>query len=182
LILADESGPFKNGRESVTDALTRLPSDAGRLRLRSVSTAEVPFVVCNELPLTEQGRFAEMMFEELLWRVFPLLQRTARELIREDPSLSDEQFDKELHERVKQHMDVYNREISELERAKLKEARDRKPDPETVRRNVEICNLRKQDPAKWSLGQLAKKYEMTKQSIKKIIEEESKWRRLEVKG
>jgi hypothetical protein len=150
--------------------------------LGSISTAEVPFVLCNELPLPEKGRFAEMMFEELLWRVFPLLQQTARELIRENPNLSDEQFDKELQERVKQHMDVYNQSISELEKAKLKEARDRKSDPETVRRNVEICNLRKQDPKKWSLGRLAKKYEMAKQSIRKILEEETKWRRLEAKG
>jgi hypothetical protein len=170
--------------KAIYDLYCLLPNDGKAAFIKllaSVSTAEVPFVIANELPLTEKGRFAEMMFEELLWRVFPLLQQTARKLIREEPNLSDEQFDKELHERVKQNMDIYNRDISELERARLKESRDRKSDPETVRRNVEICNLRMQDPKKWSLGRLAKQYEMTKQSIKKIIEDENKWRRLEGK-
>src|SRR5437867_478603 len=36
--------------------------------LAGISTAEVPFLIANELPLTELGRFSEMMFEELLWR------------------------------------------------------------------------------------------------------------------
>jgi hypothetical protein len=137
--------------------------------LASISTAEVPFLICNELPLPEKARFAEMMFEELLWRVFPLLQQTARKVIRENPDLSDEQFDKELQERVKANMEEYNRAVSELERAKLKEQRDRKSDPEIVRGNVEICDLRRQNEKKWTLGRLAKKFAMAKQSIKKIL-------------
>jgi hypothetical protein len=170
---------------AVFDLYVLLPEEQKKAFIKllaSVSTAEVPFVICNELSLPEKGRFAEMMFEELLWRVFPLLQQTARNLIREKPDLSDEQFDKELHERVKARMEEYEESISELERAKLKERRDRKSDPATVRRNVEICDLRRRDQAKWSLGRLGKKYGMTKQSVKKILAEETKWRRLAEKG
>jgi hypothetical protein len=171
--------------KALLDLYLLLPNDDKGVFLRllaSECTAEAIFVMANELRLTELGRFSEMMFEELLWRVFPLLEEKARELRKEDPDLSDEQFGKELHERVKQHMEVFNQEISELERAKLKEARDRKSDPDNVRRYVEICDLRRRDPKTWTLGALAKRYDMAKQSIKKIIEQEAKWRRLSGDG
>jgi hypothetical protein len=56
--------------------------------------------------------------------------------------------------------------------------RNRKSDPEIVRRNVHICDLRKQDTKKWSLGRLAKDFDLAKSAIQKILREEPKWRRL----
>ena len=50
--------------------------------------------------------------------------------------------------------------------------RNRRSSPETIRRNVEICDLRKQNPSKWSYGRLGKKVGLTKQAIKKILDEE----------
>jgi hypothetical protein len=41
-----------------------------------------------------------------------------------------------------------------------------------------LSDLRKQDKKKWTLGKLAEKYEMTRQSIVLIIQEEEKSRRL----
>jgi hypothetical protein len=171
--------------QAVFDLYCLLPND-GKIAfvklLAGMSTADVPFLIVNELPLPEKKRFSDMVFEEAVWQVFPMLQQEARRLLRENPNLDDEQFDKELHERVKQKMELYNREISELERAKLKEQRDRKSDPEIARRNVEICDLRKRDPKKWTLGTLGKKFDLTKQTVKSIIENEAKWRRLAAKG
>ena len=51
-------------------------------------------------------------------------------------------------------------------------------DPETVKRNVEICNLRNEDKKKWSQGRLAKKFNVTDRYIRKVLEEESKWRQI----
>jgi hypothetical protein len=59
-----------------------------------------------------------------------------------------------------------------------KAARDRPSDPETIKRNVEICDLRKQDQKKWSFGRLAKKFDVARQSIANILKEEEKWRKL----
>jgi hypothetical protein len=61
------------------------------------------------------------------------------------------------------------------------EARNRRSDPETIRRNVEICDLRKQDRKLWSLGRLAGKYGVTKRAISFVLEEEDKWRQLAVR-
>ncbi len=58
-----------------------------------------------------------------------------------------------------------------------KSKRNRKSSPEIVRRNVEICDLRK-DRKRWSLGRLAKKFEVTTRNITLIIKAEDKWRSL----
>jgi len=61
---------------------------------------------------------------------------------------------------------------------KQKKKRDRANDPETIRQNVEICDLRKEDKKKWSMGQLARKFGMARQSISKILKKEENWRQL----
>ena len=63
-------------------------------------------------------------------------------------------------------------------RARMKKDRDRKSAPETIKRNVEICDLRKQNKKKWSMNALGKKYDMTRQSIDEILKAEEKWRSL----
>ena len=68
--------------------------------------------------------------------------------------------------------------MTELIESQLKERRDRKPDPETINRNVAICDLRKQDPVTWSQGRLAKHYDVTPRYIRKVLEEEDRWRLL----
>lgn len=99
-------------------------------------------------------------------------------MAREQPQIADEEFDKLLNERVGERMALYDQKISELERAKLKKKRDRKSDPEIVRRNVEICDRRKQDRKKWSIGKLAKTYKLSHRGITLVLRDEPKWRRL----
>jgi hypothetical protein len=60
----------------------------------------------------------------------------------------------------------------------FKKERDRKSDPEIIKRNVKICDLRKESRKVWTLGRLAKDHEMTRQSIQAILKAEKKWRRL----
>ena len=55
--------------------------------------------------------------------------------------------------------------------------RNRKPDPETIRRNVEICDLRK-DRQRWSIKKLAKKYGVSDRYITKVTGAEEMWRKL----
>ena len=56
--------------------------------------------------------------------------------------------------------------------------RNRKSDPEIVRRNVEICDRRKQDRKKWSISRLARIYDLSHRNINLILKDEQKWRRL----
>lgn len=57
----------------------------------------------------------------------------------------------------------------------------RRSDPQTIRRNVEICDLRKHDARKWTQGRLGKKYHVTTRAIRKILADEEKWRKLAAK-
>jgi hypothetical protein len=58
----------------------------------------------------------------------------------------------------------------------LLQSRNRKSAPETIRRNVEICNLRDKDPRTWSLRRLARKYHIKWQSIQRIVKNCQHWR------
>lgn len=110
--------------------------------LGRASVAEIPFIIAHELPLPELGRFSDMIHQALMVHLFPMLEQEARLLARQSPSLSDEEFDKQLHERVKKNMDIYNQEIGELSKAQLKEARD--PKKRKVERDAEIIQLARQ--------------------------------------
>ncbi|HTU88575.1 MAG TPA: hypothetical protein VMF69_00620 [Gemmataceae bacterium] len=142
------------------------------------STAEIPFLITSELPPSERERYSDMVNQQLISLIFPYLLRQARQLAREQPQLSDEEFDKMFDEQIKESMETYDQAIGELAIAKHKEQRDRKSDPEIVRRNMEICDKRKRDKKKWTLGRLARDYEMRRQTIVSILKDEEKWRRL----
>ena len=62
------------------------------------------------------------------------------------------------------------------------EARDqrrkRKSAIDTIRQNVEICDLRRKDSKTWSMPRLGRKFDMTRQSVAKILKDEAKWRQL----
>ncbi len=54
----------------------------------------------------------------------------------------------------------------------------KKSDPETIRRNVEICNRRKEDRKYWSHKKLAKEFDVTDGYVRRVLREEQKWRKL----
>jgi hypothetical protein len=161
--------------------LYRLLSDDGKASfvrlLAAESTAEFPFWITANLPLEEQFHYAGMMHDQLLTFLFPPLIAEARKLAKEKPSLSDPEFDRELDKRANAAMAVLLREMSIIERIHLKKQRDRPSGPETIRRNVEICDLRRQDRKKWSLVRLAKKYGISVRVVTKTLKHEAEWRR-----
>jgi len=56
--------------------------------------------------------------------------------------------------------------------------RNRKSDPEIINRNVEICQLRQHDPKLYSLTKLAKRFDLPRSSISRILKEKEKWHQL----
>jgi hypothetical protein len=121
------------------------------------STAEGTVLHMTNLSQRQHARFSELMFPYFVETAYPILLQTACRVARDQPNLTGTDFEIAVDRAVKEVMHEYDRIISEREAAKLKEQRDRKSDPETIRRNVEICNLRKQDHKKWSHGKLARK-------------------------
>jgi hypothetical protein len=141
--------------------------------------AEHVWRLLNELTQQEQWRFHEtLIVEGIVGQVFPLMLKHAVTVVREMPSASDDELCNEINERVKRITEAYEREIADLTRVKIKEQRDRRSDEETVRRNVEMCDLRLKDRKQWSLKRLAKKYGISIRAVTLVLQQEAKWRRL----
>jgi hypothetical protein len=141
-------------------------------------SGEALFAMLGCLHPFEYGVFIDKFHGALAETLYPVYIREARRVAKEGPDLSDEEFDRQVTARVQQATNQVKAEIGAEERAKLKATRDRQSDPETVRRNVEICDRRLQDPGHWTQGQLALEYRITKRAIRKILGNEAKWRKL----
>jgi hypothetical protein len=129
--------------EDVFDLFASLSGEDQQAFLRLLGqngSAEVLFLIAHELSLSELGRFSEMIHQELMWQSFPLFVQEARRLALEQQQISDEEFDKLVNERVSERMAEYDQKIGKLERARLKEARD--PKPQNRERDDEIVRLR----------------------------------------
>ena len=65
-------------------------------------------------------------------------------------------------------------EFHEMVIADYKFKRNRQSDPKTILRNIEICDLRKQN---WSEGRLGRHFDVSPAYIRKVLRDEKKWRR-----
>ena len=146
--------------------------------LGETSTAEMPMFVAAGLTEPERFRLSQMMMRHVIDNALPHVLDAACRLAREWPDATTEEFQRLVYEDARQRIEGMACEIGELERAQLKEQRDRKSDPETIRRNVELCDLRRQDPKTWSHGMLARRFDISDRAVRFILEEETKWRAL----
>lgn len=150
--------------------------------LANFITAEDYYAMLGFMSYTRSKQFTEL-FEEQLWHAtYPDVLRAAVRLAMENPKAAEKELMDLTHEEVSRRRAEEFEEMRRLERATLKEGRDRKPDPETIVRNVEICDLRKGDPKKWSHSRLAKKFGVTTRAIRKILADELKWRGIKNRG
>src|SRR5260370_32722094 len=76
-----------------------------------ISTGEDPFILSAGLSVFEQSRFAGLTYQALAPRIFPLLHQEATRPIRQAPHIPDEQFDKDLFERVSALFTQYGRQL-----------------------------------------------------------------------
>jgi hypothetical protein len=107
-----------------------------------------------------------------------LIVKRAVELLTERPGLSADNLSEEIEAGIRDWVVKIAAEQAKLEQEKLKDQRDRKSSPVTIRRNVEICDLHKLDPKKWTLGQLGKRFKLNRSTIRDVIRDEQKWRQL----
>ncbi|HEY1600912.1 MAG TPA: hypothetical protein VGG64_15000 [Pirellulales bacterium] len=171
--------PESEKAAEILDLYRKLTGDERNACLQmigAISFAEAPFVMMNGMRLIEQGRFNDMIADGVLRLVLPIMVQEARKIAHELPDIPDEKFEAELLARVAASTTEFKQEIGELEQAKLKQKRDRKPDPEIIRRNVEICDLWAKDRAQWTQGKLARKYHLSPRAIRLILNDEQKWR------
>jgi hypothetical protein len=167
--------------EQLRDLYRLLPiGDRGAfLRLIGAeSKAEYVAEFLRGMTVEEQRRFSMIMNREIAKVVYPFVLRHAVDVANEMGHLSREEQGEEVLNRHADSMETYRQYITSTEVEKLKAKRNRKSNPETIRKNVEICDLRLKDPKHWSLARLAGKFKVTKRAISKVVEEEAKWRRL----
>ena len=168
--------------QGLRDDFISLDCDNMRLFLELL-TVEIPpeaiLFILTKLDMYQKLRFTQPCYKAFAWKFLPVLLKEARRLARGELSnVSDEEFDKTFGEQIGASIYSLIRAIYKRAEERFRKKRDRKSDPETIRRNVEICELRKQDRKRWSLARLAKRFEVTDRYIRKVIQEEAKWRSL----
>jgi len=146
--------------------------------LGSISSPRVPLHIISQLPKSQQFDLAGKMHGNVINLLMPFVIDRAWQIFKEHPEVAREEFRKDLDVEVKRWVEMMGKEIGELEREKYKQQRDRKSNPEIVRRNLEICNRRKGNGKLWTQGRLAKEYQLDKRTIREILTDEAKWRRL----
>lgn len=146
--------------------------------LGQISSAKDVFVMIGGLSLTQQEIVSKMIHAQIVEFFFPKIMKDAIRVVKENPTLTDAQLAEMLGDQLAEGERVYRESIAELEAEKLKTKRDRKPSAETIKKYIEICDLRLADKALWTQGRLAKKFSVTPSAIRGILKEEKKWRRL----
>lgn len=167
--------------KALFDWYVSLPDESQKDFLRllaQASTADVPLFMTAHLSDPEAVRFGDIIFAHAIDRLMPFLLSKAVELAQDNPGADDKELVRLLKESAEDFARDFASKAAEMERVKLKAERDRKSSPETIRRNVEICDLRKQDAKKWSYRRLARQFKMTPQAIGLVLKDEAKWRRL----
>ncbi len=167
--------------QAVFDLFKSLDNDSQREFVRTLAQlvgAEVIYFMLGQLPPLEQERFTHMLGGTLMVDLLPLFVQEATRMIRECPQKAAAEMEEEMLKKVGRYLETYRQKIGELEQGKLKEKRDRKSDPEIVKRNVEICDLKRANAEHWSHRRLGKKYDLSPQAISLILKDEAKWRQM----
>ena len=166
--------------QAVFSLYCQLPRDSQReflMLVGSFGTAAAPIAVAAGLTKTQQFEYSNVAYAQMAEQFLPVLIREAIKVFREDPKISDGKFAEEIEAGVRDWVERTAREMGELEREKMKEERALGHDPEIVKRNVQICELRRQNPKVYSQGKLARQFHLKPPSIRKILREEAEWRR-----
>jgi hypothetical protein len=144
--------------------------------------AQAPFIMLQSMDIVERQRFADMITNSTLKTVFPLLVKAAAEVARELPQVSTKEMEAELQKRFAESLAEAIRHAGEVEAEKLKRKRNRKPSLEIAKRNIEICELRRQNPRKYTEKKLAEDYTVSDRHIRDILSKEDLWRSLLAKS
>jgi hypothetical protein len=147
-----------------------------------VSTAEDLFQVARHLTPSNLLRFNEIVIKSIVSHqlplILPLVTSLAVEAIKESPGQTQEQLQAQVSALAAKRLARLDEDAAIRAHVMIKEKRDRKSDPDTVRRNVEICNRKLEDPGLWSNKKLAREYRITPRAIGMILADEPRWRRL----
>jgi hypothetical protein len=127
--------------------------------------------IASQLPDDEEGRFYGWMVDAVGESVLSEVLLKSAEAVRANPDFDTASLIAEVRDDLHRQAAV----IREIALAHVKKQRDRKPDPETIRRNVQICDRYHKDQL--SKKKLAGHYGVTDRYIRDVIKDELSWRR-----
>jgi hypothetical protein len=138
------------------------------------SVAESVYLMLGGLSLTEQRRFCMLWTWGMKKRgFFHRIVDHACKVVQEMPQLLKPENRAELVAKVQAFDEGFVETVRQHVAADQKRKRDRKNNPELVRRNVEICDRHLRGR---SLGELAKEYRLSRGTIQGIVEKAAHWR------
>ncbi len=143
-----------------------------------IETADSVDVFLGGLPSAQREEHLRREVHFLYSVLLPTMMVDAIDILHKTPDIEFDALLDQIRHKDREFHGVSFDSIEALTERRLKTARDRKSKPETIRRNVEICDLRLKDAKTWTQGKLAKKYKLTPQGIRKILAEDTKWRQL----
>jgi hypothetical protein len=127
---------------TLRDLYLNLSKDDRDIFLRLIAahcTGREPLMMLDELPRAELWKYNSMVFGTLIQTALPILLKNARELAKKNPSLSDEEFDRQLEAMVNDFVANERDVVSALVSEQNKEKRDAKP--RNTDRDDEIVRL-----------------------------------------
>jgi hypothetical protein len=144
-------------------------------RLAKNVTAECVLKMMAELTELEQVRFADLFAKNGGEWLLTICTAEAVKVARGETD--DNRLASAVINAADQKLADARQQMAELERIKLKQARDRSPDPETIRRNIQIIEMHEQKPH-LTPGQLGVVFKKSRQHISTVLKEKMKWRSL----
>ncbi len=145
--------------------------------LASISNGKHITCLIESMPTLTKTELNQRIYGHIIDSMLPVLTGIAFDLVAKTPEIQREDARIQMANESQRYLKGIIEEAAVVERAIVKDQRDRKSDPETVKRNVEICDLRLSDPKKWSHRRLAREFKVTPQYIGLVLKEEAEWRR-----
>lgn len=147
-------------------------------RAAAIETAASAELFIQGLPPRQREDYVENNLMFFYHAMLAIVLEDAIKVAKSIPDIQLDQLMEKVRQKEKKVLGASFGAIESMVERRLKTSRDRKSKPATIRRNVEICDLRARDSKTWTQGKLAKKYKLTPQGIRKILSEDTKWRQL----
>jgi len=157
--------------KQIIDHFNRLsPADKSEFikLLARQSLAEDVLSMWGELPATEQERFNEAVIAHLGQLDQQLEKAQYRAHLQK---VFDAGTGKDIPKEI---VFEYLHDHAEEQ---VNSRRNRQPDPETIAKNVAMCDAKLRNP-KLTLGQISQQFHVTRQHVSAVLKEEERWRRL----
>lgn len=166
--------------ESLTPVMLRdliklLQTDQRKILMRLVGSEIVKgdyVELVSQLKPEVKEQVYEMHYGAFTKHLYPMMLDKAVKACREMAHISDDEIKDAMTKHAAQLMGVMRDAAFE----EVNTQRNRKSDPETIRRNIEMLDKRRSDSKTWSYAKLGDHYGVSKEYARDVIKAEGHWR------